>query len=332
VLGNSASASDEFVFQPILPRSTNWTDRIRVCWRALVNNPALAAERQAIDSAKGSAAHSAIRANPSLCGRSQGSERNDQSFSASLRRFRSKLFGRPRAPQEVAEQKLNSTRATVTDKDDCWPVKSECFCRDSRRPRQRRVCRTTPSSEHEFSQLMETVSAREPFFSGCKKCASKRTASEPSIDYQAKAEIAMLHSRSSGNAARRKPGLRGNLEQPALSLDKIQLLQLQRITDRTWLHNGRTSYGRRCRAPARNGSKNGRDISASYERRTADSRCPHSTQPETCNPSARLSNYAVFGMRWTLPLFNRNQGRLPLQKQTSRQRTTKSQPPACASA
>src|SRR5882672_5654249 len=77
--------------------------------RALVNNPALAAKRQAIDSVKGSVAQARLRANPSLAvGGLKEVNGDDNRFSIGTE-VPLELFGRRARRTEVATQKLSST-------------------------------------------------------------------------------------------------------------------------------------------------------------------------------------------------------------------------------
>ncbi len=83
--------------------------------RALANSPALAVHRQAIESARGALAQAHLRANPSLAvGGLKEVNGDDNRFNVGAE-VPLELFGRRARRTEVAAQKLNSTRETVSD-------------------------------------------------------------------------------------------------------------------------------------------------------------------------------------------------------------------------
>src|SRR6266481_3973669 len=109
-----AQATSSPPANPFLDPQTGLTESELVA-RALVNNPALAAERQAIDSAKGSVAQARLRANPSLAvGGLKEVNGDDNRFNVGAE-IPLELFGRRARRTEVASQKLTSTRETVSD-------------------------------------------------------------------------------------------------------------------------------------------------------------------------------------------------------------------------
>src|SRR6266478_7285598 len=111
-----AQATSSPPANPFLDPQTGLTESELVA-RALVNNPALAAERQAIDSAKGSVAQARLRANPSLAvGGLKEVNGDDNRFTIGTE-IPLELFGRRAHRTEVAELRLTGIRATVTDKE-----------------------------------------------------------------------------------------------------------------------------------------------------------------------------------------------------------------------
>ena len=162
------------------------------------------------------------------------------------------------------------------------------------------------------------MSAKEPFLrSTPKKCASKRTASRAcGSTIRRKPRSPCSHSRKQWACNPKKTcSLKGNLEQPALSLDKTQLLQL--ATDhRPDLAAQRANEAMAAAAVRQQEAEAKTDatFSASYERPNSGFSLSAFDAAGNLQPIRQTFNYAVFGMRWTLPLFNRNQGAIAAAK------------------
>jgi outer membrane protein, heavy metal efflux system len=313
-----AQATNSSPANPFLDPQTGLTES-ELVGRALVNNPALAAERQAIDSAKGSAAQARLRANPSLAvGGLKEANGDDNRFSIGTE-IPLELFGRRARRREVAEQKLYSTRATVTDKERLLAGEVRLrFAETLAAARNVEFVEQLLLANHEFLKLMEDR-VREgaiPSLDAEEVRVETSRIESLRIDYQAKAEIAMLALKEAvGMQPEENLRLRGNLEQPALSLDKIQLLQL--ATDHRPDLAARRANEAMAAAAVRQQeteAKTDATFSASYERPNSGFALSAFDATGNLRPIRQTFHYAVFGMRWTLPLFNRNQGAIAAAK------------------
>jgi cobalt-zinc-cadmium efflux system outer membrane protein len=297
---------------PFLDPQTGLTESELVA-RALVNNPALAAERQAIDSAKGSVAQARLRSNPSLAvGGLKEVNGDDNRFSIGTE-IPLELFGRRARRAEVAEQKLNRTRATITDKERLLAGEVRLrFAETLAAARNVDFVEQLLRANQEFLKLMEDR-VREgaiPSLDAEEVRVETNRIESLRIDYRAKAEISMLTLKEAvGMQPEESLRLMGNLEQPALSLDKIQLLQL--ATDhRPDLAAQRANEAMANAAVRQHETEAKTDATflASYERPNSGFALSAFDAAGNLRPIRQTFNYAVFGMRWTLPLFNRNQG------------------------
>lgn len=313
-----AQAASSPPANPFLDPQTGLTESELVA-RALVNNPALAAERQGIDSAKGSVAQARLRANPSLAvGGLKEVNGDDNRFSIGTE-IPLELFGRRARRTEVAEQKLSSTRATITDKERLLAGEVRLrFAETLAAARNVDFVEQLLRANQEFLKLMEDR-VREgaiPSLDAEEVRVETNRIESLRIDYQAKAEISMLTLKEAvGMQPEENLRLMGNLEQPALSLDKIQLLQL--ATD----HRPDLAAQRANEATANAAvrqqeteAKTDATFSASYERPNSGFALSAFDAAGNLQPIRQTFNYAVFGMRWTLPLFNRNQGAIAAAK------------------
>jgi outer membrane protein, heavy metal efflux system len=287
--------------------------------RALVNNPALAAERQAIGSAKGSVAQARLRANPALAvGGLKEVNGDDNRFSIGTE-IPLELFGRRARRTEVAELKVAGTRATVTDKERLLAGEIRMrFAETLAAARNVEFVEQLLQANQEFLKLME-ARVREgaiPSLDAEEVRVETNRLESLRIDYQAKAEISMLALKEAvGMQPDENLRLMGNLEQPALFLDKIQLLQL--ATDhRPDLAAQRANEAMAAAAVRQQETEAKTDatFSASYERPNSGFALSAFDAAGNLQPIRQTFNYAVFGMRWTLPLFNRNQGAIAAAK------------------
>jgi len=313
-----AQATNSPPANPILDPQTGLTES-ELVMRALVNNPALAAERQAIDSAKGSVAQARLRANPSLAvGGLKEVNGDDNRFSIGTE-IPLELFGRRARRTEVAEQKLNSIRATITDKERLLAGEVRMrFAETLAAARNVEFVEQLLRANQEFLKLMEDR-VREgaiPSLDAEEVRVETNRIESLRIDYQAKAEISMLALKEAvGMQPEENLRLIGNLEQPALSLDKIQLLPLAR-DHRPDLAAQRANEAMATAAMRQQETEAKTDatFSASYERPNSGFALSAFDAAGNLQPIRQTFNYAVFGMRWTLPLFNRNQGAIAAAK------------------
>jgi cobalt-zinc-cadmium efflux system outer membrane protein len=130
------------------------------------------------------------------------------------------------------------------------------------------------------------------------------------IDYQAKAEIALLRLKEAvGIQPDEILRLKGSLEQPKISVDQNQLLQIA-LAHRPDLAAQRANEAvavadlRQLQAEA----KPDATVSASYERPNSGFSQRAYDAAGNLSPIRQTFNYAVAGIEIALPAFNRNQG------------------------
>ena len=281
--------------------------------QALANNPALAAQRQTIESAKGAVAQAQLRANPSLAvGGLKEVNGDDTRFSVGAE-IPLELFGRRARRTEVATQKLNSTRATVSDNERQLTGEVRMRFADTLAAvRNLEFVEQLLSVNREFLKLMEDR-VREgavPVLDADEVRVEASRIESLRIDYQAKAEIALLALKATVGMSPDEPlRLKGDLVQPALSLDKAQLLQLA-LDHRPDLAAERAVETMAAAAARQQEAEAKPDVtlSAGYERPNSGFSFSAIDAAGNLQPIRQTFNYAVFGMKWTLPVFNRNQG------------------------
>jgi cobalt-zinc-cadmium efflux system outer membrane protein len=287
--------------------------------RALTSNPALAAQRQAIESAKGALAQAHLRANPSLAvGGLKEVNGDDNRFTVGAE-VPLELFGRRARRTEVAAQKLNSTRETVNDNERLLTAEVRKRCADTLAAvRNLEFVEQLLKANREFLKLMEDR-VREgavPVLDADEVRVEANRIESLRIDYEAKAEITMLALKEAAGMPPDEPlRLKGDLAQPVLALDKAQLLQLA-LDHRPDLAAERAAE-MMAAAVARQQeveAKPDASFSAGYERPNSGFSFSAFNAAGNLQPIRQTFNYAVFAMKWTLPVFNRNQGSIVVAK------------------
>jgi outer membrane protein, heavy metal efflux system len=287
--------------------------------RALANNPSLAAQRQTIESAKGALAQAHLRANPSLAvGGLKEVNGDDNRFNVGAE-VPLELFGRRARRTEVAAHKLNSTRETVNDNERLLAgVVRMRFADTLAAARNLEFVEQLLKVNREFLKLMQDR-VREgavPLLDADEVRVEVNRIESVRIDYQAKAEIALLTLKEAvGMQAEEDLRLKGDLEQPAFALEKTQLLQL--ATDhRPDLAAQRANEAMAAAAVRQQQveAKTDATFSAGYDRPNSGFSLSAFDSGGNLQPIRQTFNYAVFGMKWTLPVFNRNQGSIAAAK------------------
>jgi cobalt-zinc-cadmium efflux system outer membrane protein len=287
--------------------------------RALANNPALAAQRPAIESAKGALAQAHLRANPSLSvGGLKEVNGDDNRFNVGAE-VPLELFGRRARRTEVAAQKLNSTRETVNDNERLLTAEvRKRFADTLAAVRNLEFVEQLLNANREFLKLMEDR-VREgavPALDADEVRVEANRIESLQIDYQAKAEIALLALKEAAGMPPDEPlKLKGDLAQPMLSLGKAQLLQLA-LDHRPDLAAERAAEMMAVAAVRQQEveAKPDASFSAGYERPNNGFSFSAFNAAGNLQPIRQTFNYAVFGMKWTLPVFNRNQGSITTAK------------------
>jgi outer membrane protein, heavy metal efflux system len=287
--------------------------------RALANSPALAAQRQAIESARGALAQAHLRANPSLAvGGLKEVNGDDNRFNVGAE-VPLELFGRRARRTEVAAQKLNSTRETVSDNERLLTGEVRMRFADTLAAvRNLEFVEQLLKVNREFLKLMEDR-VREgavPALDADEVRVEANRIESLQIDYQAKAEIAMLALKEAAGMPPDEPlRLKGDLRQPVVTLDKAQLLQLA-LDHRPDLAAERAAETMAAAAVRQQEveAKPDASFSAAYERPNSGFSFSAFNAAGNLQPIRQTFNYAVFGMKWTLPVFNRNQGSIAAAK------------------
>jgi len=281
--------------------------------RALAQNPTLAAVRQEIEMASGGVTQARLRKNPSLIvGGLKEVEGQDNRVSIGGA-LPLELFGRRARRTEVAERKLEATRESVADRERLLTgevgmrfgetlaaVRNLNFVeqllqinRDSLRLMEARVREgsTAPLDADEVRVEVGRIDALR-------------------IDYQAKAEIALLRLKEAvGIQPDEILRLKGSLDQPKISVDQNQLLQI------ALAHRPDLAAQRANEAVAvaelrqqQTEAKPDATVSASYERPNSGFSQRAFDAAGNLSPIRQTFNYAVAGIEIALPAFNRNQG------------------------
>ena len=281
--------------------------------RALASHPALAAERQEIEMAKGGVAQARLRKNPwlSVGGLKEvGGDDNHFNIGGAVPL---ELFGRRARRTEVAERKLDATQATVADRERLLTAGVRMrFAQTLAAVRNLGFVEQLLQANRDSLKLIEDR-VREG-------AAASLDAEEVRvevnriealrIDYQAKAEIALLALKEAvGIQPEETLRLKGSLEKPAQTFEQGELLQLA-LTHRPDLAAQRANEAvaaadlRQQQAEA----KPDATFSASYERPNSGFALRAFDSTGNLRPIRQTFNYAVFGVEISLPLFNRNQG------------------------
>ncbi len=281
--------------------------------RALAASPRLAAQRQQIESARGSVTQARLRANPSLIvGGMKEFNGEDRRFSIGGA-MPLELFGRRERRTEVAERSLDASRAAVADFERMLTREVRMRFADAlAAARNVEFAEQLLQVNREFLKLMEDR-VREG-------AAAALDADEVRVEvnriealfiaFQARAEVDILALKESVGASPDEDlRLRGSLEQPPLVLDPSQLVQLA-LAHRPDLAERRASEAMALANLRQQESQARPDatFSVSYERPNSGFSQRAFDAAGILRPIRQSFHYAVFGLDFSLPLFNRNQG------------------------
>jgi len=281
--------------------------------RALAQNPTLAAVRQEIEMARGGVTQARLRKNPSLnVGGLQEIDGQDNRVSIGGA-LPLELFGRRARRTEVAERKLDATRESVADRQRLLTGEvGTRFGETLAAVRNLNFVEQLLQINHDFLKLMQdrvregstaSLDADEVRVEVGRIDALR-------IDYQTKAEVALLRLKEvTGIQPDEILRLRGSLDQPKISVDRNQLLQIA-LAHRPDLAAQRANEAvavaelRQQQAEA----KPDATVSASYERPNSGFSQRAYDAAGNLSPIRQTFNYAVAGIEIALPAFNRNQG------------------------
>jgi len=281
--------------------------------RALAQNPTLAAVRQEIEMAGGGVTQARLRKNPSLIvGGLQEVKGQDNRVSIGGA-LPLELFGRRARRTEVAERKLEATRESVADRERLLTGEIGMhFGETLAAVRNLNFVEQLLQINRDFLKLMQdrVREGSTPPLDADEVRVEVGRIDALRIDYQAKAEIAVLRLKEAvGIQPDEILRLKGSLDQPKISVDQKQLLQIA-LAHRPDLAAQRANEAvssaelRQQQAEA----KPDATVSASYERPNSGFSQLALDAAGNLSPIRQTFNYAVAGIEIALPAFNRNQG------------------------
>ena len=281
--------------------------------RALASNPGLSAERSRIAMAAGDVTQARLRKNPSLTlgglKEVNGAD-NHVEVGGSIPL---ELYGRRARRTEVAESNLEVTRDTVADKERLLAGGVRTRFGDALAAARNLVfAEQLLQANREFLRLLDDK-VREgatPSLDADEVRVEVNRIDALRIDYQAKADIALLALKESVGMQPEEPlRLKGTLEIPVKAFNQSALIQLaashrpdlaaQRATEALASADLRQEVAL---------GKADASFSASYERPSAGFAQLAVDPSGNLRPIRQTFNYATFGLDIALPAFNRNQG------------------------
>jgi cobalt-zinc-cadmium efflux system outer membrane protein len=281
--------------------------------RALASNPKLLAERQQVAMAGGNVTQAHLRKNPSLTlGGLKEVNGDDNRFNIDGS-LPLELYARRARRTAVAEKKEDATEQNVADQERllAGEVRTR-FGEALASIRNLMFTEQLLQVNRNFLKLMEDR-AREganPSLDADETRVEVNRIESLRIDYQAKAEIALLTLKETvGLHPEEMIRLKGELEVAAHSYDQNQLLQLA-LANRPDLA-ARKANEAEANAELRLDQAEGRpdaSIFGGYERPDSGFAQRAFTVAGTLSPIRQTFNYTTFGVNISLPLFNRNQG------------------------
>jgi cobalt-zinc-cadmium efflux system outer membrane protein len=281
--------------------------------RALGQNPTLSAVRQEIEMARGGLTQARLRKNPSLtAGGLQEIDGQDNRVSIGGA-LPLELFGRRARRTEVAERKLDATRESVADRERLLTGEVGMrFGETLAAVRNLNFVERLLQLNRDSLRLME-ARVREgstPRLDADEVRVEVGRIDALRIDYQAKAEIALLKLKEAvGIQPDEILRLKGSLDQPKISVDQNQLLQIA-LAHRPDLAAQRASEAIAVAELHQQQAEAKLDatVSASYERPNSGFSQRAFDAAGNLSPIRQTFNYAVAGIEIALPAFNRNQG------------------------
>jgi cobalt-zinc-cadmium efflux system outer membrane protein len=281
--------------------------------RALASSPTLLAQRQQIAMAKGDVTQARLRQNPSLTlgGLKEvngGDNAIDVSGSLPL-----ELFGRRSRRTEVAENKETATQQSVADEERLLTGEVRMrFGQSLAAIRDLQFVEQLLQVNRDFLRLTEDR-AREgaaPPLDADETRVEMNRIETLRIDYQAKAEVAMLALKETvGVDPDEVIRLKGQLELAPQEYDRKQLLQLamDHRPDLAFQRANEALANAELRSDRVTGKPDA-SIFGGYERPDSGFSQEAFDAAGNLRPIRQTFNYATFGLNINLPLFNRNQG------------------------
>ena len=281
--------------------------------RALASNPTLLAKRQQIAMAKGDLTQAHLRQNPSL---SLGGMKEVNGGDNAINVKGSlplELFGRRARRTEVAENKEEVTQQSVADRERLLTGEVRMrYGQALAAIRDLMFVEELLQVNRDFLRLMEDR-AREgavPSLDADETRVEANRIDTLRIDYQAKAEVALLTLKETVGVDPEEPiRLKGALELAPQDYDRKQLLQLA-INHRPDLAVERANE-ELASAELRSDRAKGKpdaSVFGGYERPDSGFSQRAFGAAGNLAPIRQTFNHVVFGLDISLPVFNRNQG------------------------
>ena len=281
--------------------------------RALASNPTLLAQRQQIAMARGDVMQARLRQNPSLTlGGLKEVDGGDNAINV-RGSLPLELFGRRARRTEVAESKEEATQQSVADEERLLAGEVRMrFGQALAAIRDLQFAEQLLQVNRDFLRLMEDR-AREgavPSLDADETRVEADRIETLRIDYQAKAEVALLALKETVGADPDEPiRLKGALELAPQDYDRKQLLQLA-IAHRPDLAFERANE-ELANAELRSDRAKGKpdaSVFGGYERPDFGFSQRAFDAAGNLAPIRQTFNHVVFGLDINLPVFNRNQG------------------------
>jgi cobalt-zinc-cadmium efflux system outer membrane protein len=281
--------------------------------RALASNPTLLAERQQIAMAKGDVTQARLRQNPSLTlGGLKEVNGGDNGINVSGS-LPLELFGRRARRTEAAENKEEATQQSVADQERLLAGEVRMrFGQALASVRNLMFAEQLLQVNRDFLRLMEdrVREGAAPSLDADETRAEAKRIETLRIDYQAKAEVALLALKETvGVDPDEVIRLKGVLEFTSQDYDQKQLLQLA-ADHRPDLAFQRTNE-RLANAELRSDQATGKpdaSVFGGYERPDSGFSQQAFDAAGNLRPIRQTFNHVIFGLNINLPVFNRNQG------------------------
>ncbi|WP_263359275.1 TolC family protein [Acidicapsa ligni] len=281
--------------------------------RALASNPTLLAQRQQIEMAKGDVTQAHLHKNPSLMLGGLKEVNGDDHGINATGSLPLELYGRRARRTEVAESKEDVSKQSVADQERLLTgeVRSR-FGEALASVRNLMFVEQLLKVNEDFLKLMEDrvhQGATPPLDADETRVEVNRIETMR-IDYQAKAEIALLGLKEAVGIDPEEPiRLKGELALGSLTYDQKQLLQLamEHRPDLAMQHASEALANAELRSDKAIGKPDA-SVFGGYERPNSGFSQEAFDTAGNLSPIRQSFNHVVFGLNINLPVFDRNQG------------------------
>jgi cobalt-zinc-cadmium efflux system outer membrane protein len=281
--------------------------------RALASNPTLAAQRQQIEMAKGDVTQAHLHKNPSLVLGGLKEVNGDDHGINITGSLPLELYGRRARRTEVAEGKQGVSKQSVADRERLLTGEVRTrFGEALASVRNLMFIEQLLQVNQDFLKLMEDrvhQGATPPLDADETRVEVKRIETMR-IDYQAKAEVALLALKEAVGIDPQEPiRIKGELELGSLTYDQKQLLQLamEHRPDLAMQQATEALANAALRSDKAMGKPDA-SVFGGYERPNMGFSQEAFDAAGNLSPIRQSFNHVVFGLNINLPVFDRNQG------------------------